>query len=168
MLNNIVKNKTGFTLLETLIVIGIIGLLASSVMVFLGNVPPKARDAKRKAEISSIGKIISQGCYVPSAGDGDYDITEIVTEWRVDNPEYAKLVAQIPQDPKTGTDSLSNYRYQISDNGAHCVIYANLENEAEEVDLPDLTEPTPGGGSGVLQAISPGVNNSTKYYQVAR
>jgi len=57
------KNKksfpgNGFTLIELLVVITVIGLLTSIVLVSMNNVRAKARDAKRKQEISQIMKAL--------------------------------------------------------------------------------------------------------------
>ncbi len=46
--------QKGFTLIELLVVIAIIGLLSSVVMASVNNARVKARDAKRKTEITQI------------------------------------------------------------------------------------------------------------------
>ena len=53
------KNQKGFTLIELLVVIVIIGLLASIVMISMNNVRKKARDAKRKSDITQIQKALA-------------------------------------------------------------------------------------------------------------
>ena len=57
--------KKGFTLLELLIVIAIIGIIAAIAIVSFGSIRGKARDAKRKAEIVQIGKLLVFSCYHP-------------------------------------------------------------------------------------------------------
>lgn len=48
------KNRKGFTLVELLVVVAIIGLLSTLAVVALGNARQKARDAKRVSDIKQI------------------------------------------------------------------------------------------------------------------
>ena len=49
-----IKNKKGFTLVELLVVVAIIGLLSTLAVVALGNARQKARDAKRVSDIKQV------------------------------------------------------------------------------------------------------------------
>src|SRR4030042_2524883 len=142
-------DRRAFTLIETLVVIAIIGIIATIVSTSLFSARNKARDVKRKAEISQIGRFFVLSCYFPDAGAGDYDLMTIANEYRAKNPQYSQYISVIPRDPKTGTDSESKYRYIVNDDGSKCALYANLENENEQVTL-SIIQPTPKGGGGVF------------------
>ncbi len=159
------KFITGFTLIELLVVIGIIALLASLAVVSLGSVTKKGRDSKRKSDLAQIGKFLSLGCFLPDSGGGEYDLIDIVNEAKTKNPQYANFFANPPKDPKIGTAAKSYYYYKVETDGKKCALYANLENGQEKITLTGLTSPTPGAGSGVLQAAAIGWNGSNKYFQ---
>jgi len=158
------KKNRAFTLIETLVVVAIIGILASIIITSLLSARNKARDVKRKTEISQIGRFLVMSCYFPDSGDGDYDIMPIAQELIAKNPQYSQYLRNVPKDPKSGSDTQSGYRYIVSDNGTKCAIYANLENENEPVTLT-ITMPTAKGGTGVLRAASNGPNGTPLYYQ---
>ena len=170
-MNSRKQSPAGFTAMEFLIVLAIIGVLSMIVVLTIGDMSKRARDSKRLTVVATIGRFMTQGCYLPDAGTGDYDLADIFEEWKINNPEYVKLIVQLPFDPKTGSLSQTNYRYQVA-NEDHCVVYANLENERATVDLLFLDEPTPNSGRGVLRAAvgeyKNGWNGTNKYFQVSR
>lgn len=157
------KNLHGFSLIEILVVIGIIGILSTFVVIALSGVRAKARDSKRKHDLATIGRFMSLSCYTPTAGDGEYDLSDLAAELLVVNPSYKQYLKSVPIDPLTGTVMQSNFTYIVD--GDKCALYANLENEEEEITLKNIDTPTAGAGVGVLQGTSPGVNNTIIYFQ---
>jgi len=152
----------GFTLVELIVTITIIGILISFIIVYFPETRAKARDSKRKSEVSQIGRFLTGSCYLPDGGEGEYDLKVIADELVANNPQFSRFLSQVPKDPKTGTDSDSMYFYLVDDNGSNCAIYANLENTSEPVNL-SITEPTPGGGKGVFRGDF-GWNGTNIYY----
>ncbi|HAO81479.1 MAG: general secretion pathway protein G [Parcubacteria group bacterium GW2011_GWD2_43_10] len=156
--------KSGFTLIELLVIIAIIGTLASIVLVYLVAGRDKARDARRKADIAQIGRFLSLSCYLPQAGPGEYDLALVANELITQNPQYQSFLNNLPRDPKMGNDSETYYRYIVNDSN-RCALYANLEYANEPVTLTNLTEPTAGGGQGVLKGNAVGWNGTDLYFQ---
>lgn len=162
------NGSQGFTIVELLVTIAIIGLLAGIVFTAIQPARLKARDAKRKTDMAQIGRLLyASSCYVPNAGAGDYDLADLVPELTAKYPQYAQYASLLPRDPKTGSGSKTNYRYEYTADG-HCVVYMNLENTDEAITLSNLNEPTPGTGQGVLKASQTGPNGTNIYYQVGK
>jgi len=159
------RSKRGFTLMEILVVIAIIGLIASFSMIALSSAMKKGRDSKRKSDINQIGKFLSLSCYLPDAGAGQYDLASLFGEIKIKNPQISNFIKSVPKDPLIGTDAQSYYMYEVTDGAVKCALSANLENSNEPVTLPNITEPTPGGGNGVFQSNEDGPNKSAKYFQ---
>lgn len=67
------KNNKGFTIVELLIVIVVIGILALLVVTTYGGIQAKARNAKRSADMSAVQTqleaFFSQNAYYPSLTD---------------------------------------------------------------------------------------------------
>jgi len=161
------ESLAGFTILELLITIAILATLATLVFTYVFPALQKARDARRKFELSNIGRFVVSSCYVPSAGSGTYDFADLASELKSKYPQYANYMASLPKDPSLGTETETYYKYvvAVASSTKKCALYANLENKQEEVTIPNLDSPTAGGGVGVLAASSTGWNGSNRYYQ---
>jgi len=156
----------GFSLIEILVVIGIIGILGALAFTAFGGVRGKARDAKRLNDLNQIGRFLNFGCVMPETGPGEYDLNELLAEYKSKYPQYNNIIPKDISDPKSGTELVSNYKYIIeSDN--KCVLYANLEDANREVTLTAISAPTPGGGKGVFVSPNKGWNGSDKFFQVS-
>ncbi|MBI5465952.1 MAG: type II secretion system protein [Candidatus Kerfeldbacteria bacterium] len=159
------SRRSGFTLVEVLVAVTIIGVLSTIVFVAVARARVRSRDAKRKAELAQIGRFLAGSCYQPNSGSGDYDLADLFDELKVRYPQITNFISQAPQDPKTGSNEQTNYHYLVSSEDQKCALYANLENAAEPVILSQLATPTAGGGTGVLQAGAVGWNGTNLYFQ---
>lgn len=161
------RKNNGFTLVELLVVIAIIGVIASIVIVNLFPVTKKARDTKRKADLAQIGRFLSLSCFLPSGGAGEYDLYDLVDQLKAKYPQITGVINKAPKDPVKGTATESYYKYIVTDDGKRCALYANLENTDEPVTLKNVTQPTAGGGTGVLDGNASGWNSTKKYFQIS-
>lgn len=160
------KNKQGFTLIEMMVVIVIIGILATLSLILFSNVKAKANDTKRKSDLAQLGQFLTASCYLPDAGAGTYDLITLFNELKAKDEKYQQIITKGWRDPKSPSESQANYFYLVDSSG-HCALYANLENSGEPVTLPTLAAPTAGGGNGVLTSITEGINGTNKYFQVS-
>lgn len=113
-------NKKGFTLVELLIVIAIIGVLASIVLVSMGSARAKARDAVRSSDLRQITSGMEM-----YYGDNNAYPTLAGTALPTSISTY---MAKVPADPK----NTGNYVYKWVDNTGtgndqKFCIYATME-----------------------------------------
>jgi len=124
------SNKRGFTIVELLIVIVVIGILAAITIVAYNGVQQRARDSRRKQDVEVIAKslelyYIDNGKYPTSSGS-----TAINASWSTTaDSSWANLATQLkpyannlPADP-VSTPNVSfltggyNYSYYSDPNG---------------------------------------------------
>ena len=127
MLKKIMKKEGGFTLLELLIVIVIIGILALLIIPNITSAPKKARDTQRKTDLRAIQKgleeyFVSNNNYptVASAGTADSVLTALTAG-------TTPIMKTVPTDPKTPSAAPYQYGY-VSAAGTAYTLTACLEN----------------------------------------
>ena len=119
------KSK-GFSIVELLVVISIIGLLASVALVQIEKARSKARDAQREKNV----KVIQDALAIYVAGAQNYPLGENVVLTGTDAVSQAMInrdsISKIPQDPINS----DNYRYTYnSADGYSYVITYYLETD---------------------------------------
>jgi prepilin-type N-terminal cleavage/methylation domain-containing protein len=115
-------NRSGFTIVELLIVIVVIGILAGLVFVQFNNVQGRARDSERKADIRLIESKLA--------------------EYRADNSSYPAALSDltdIPADALVVGSTTEGYTYVATPSGCttaakdcegYSVSSSNMEKEA--------------------------------------
>ena len=116
------EHQKAFTLIELLIVIAILGLLASIVLVGLGGARAKARDARRIADLRQVQNALE----IYYASKGNYP----AGDWAgmTGNADWSSLgVTKFSQDPLNGSGGHPFYSYAT--NGQYYVLQATLEQD---------------------------------------
>lgn len=134
-MNKISKFRKGFTLIELMVVIAIIGILATVVVSSLNTARAKGRDTKRISDIHQIQNALelyynTNGVY-PAAGAGWSESSVIASPWTtVLEPLLTAYIPKLPLDPLNSgrTYTLAGYDYgYYSCNGSGYFLIARLE-----------------------------------------
>ncbi len=122
-----ISNKKGFTLIEVLIVVSIVGLLASVVLVGLGGFRARGRDARRVADLKSL----QNGLELYYARNNSYPDT-------LDALLTASIgVTKIPKDPATNSNYL--YSFKTTDHQGY-LIASRLDATAGDAIFQDSNQ----------------------------
>ena len=134
--------KNGFTMIELLVVIVILGILSVIGLSSLGSAQVKARDSRRKTDLRTIGDSLELyyndfGRYPASDGNGvimgcGVAAAEACSSgviWQ-NSDNGTTYMVQMPEDPGGG-----RYYYITSPTGSYFQIYARLENNRDR-DVP--------------------------------
>lgn len=109
-MSKITKNKKGFTLVELLVVISIIGVLATLSVVSLNVARIRARDAVRKADMYQFQLAL----YFYYDDHNEFPKTEADGSWEVltsslDGSSGTKYMGRVPLDPLNRDVYIYNY-----------------------------------------------------------
>ena len=142
-------SRKGFTLVEILVVVSIIGLLSSIVLVGLGSFRARGRDARRVADLRETQNALELyygkfGGYPLTTWDG---LEKTITDAEIG-------VTSISDDPLGGTN-----HYKYGSNGQSYVIGAKLEDPNNQVLKDDMD----GSGSDTF-SVECGTLTDDQYY----
>ena len=114
------KKQGGFTLLELLIVIVIICILALLIIPNITSAPKKARDTKRKTDVTTLRKGLEE--YFVNNNAYPAALTDLTTG-------TAPIVKTLPTDPKNTGAYV--YTYTPANTNSTYTLTACLENDAD-------------------------------------
>jgi prepilin-type N-terminal cleavage/methylation domain-containing protein len=143
------KKTSGFTIIELLIVIIIIGILATLVIVTRNGIRQKGRDTERKTDVDTIQSQLE--AYF--AQNGKYPTLanlNNVNNWRTTNMKDLK--ANALQDPKSRTQTL--VAIPAVNSYAYAVIPVDCNNNGVDCTGYTLTATLEAGGTYVKQALT--------------
>jgi type II secretion system protein G len=119
-------NKIGFTLVELLVVVAIIGLLTGVVVISITNVKAKARDAQRVSDINTINTALNM-YHNDFNAYPIYDGYITTTDALSTALRNAGALSSVPKDPL----NYGNYRYYYqSVNGGDFYLQYYLETNS--------------------------------------
>ncbi len=105
--------KKGFTILELLIVIGVIAILVGIALPRFKGMKDEGNSAKAKGELRAIQTAV-ESYYIHNASAYPAALTNLTTA-------VPTIINPVPDDPFNGTN---DYSYAVSPNGTYYVIYS--------------------------------------------
>lgn len=133
------KLRTGFTLIELMVVMAIIGILAATIW---GSFIPsliKGRDSRRKQDLQAISKAVE--IYYNDFRSYPTDISNWGEPLTNPNDTSVIYMQKLPLDP-----IYPSYTYCYISDGTYYKLYAHLENNSDPQKLPAEVACPEGGG----------------------
>ena len=149
-MKNLFKIKKGFTLVELLIVVAIIGVLATLLMANFIGIRQRARDAQRKADVRQVQSALE--FYRSDQGSYPVSLPYCGSTFTGGSPP-STYMQKLPCDP-LGNTFYNSGSYKYTSGGSSYTLGACLENTADTQGT--ATSP---GGNGCTSSWYYVVNN---------
>jgi len=114
------KKTSGFTMIELIVVIAILGLLSTIGLVSFRTAQIKGRDTQRKSDLAQIQKALE----IYYNDYGYYPTDDYPASGSFVDTKGTLYIKEIPQDPKFDA-------YPYSSDGTFYILYARLENNQD-------------------------------------
>ncbi len=114
------KRLQGFTMIELIVVIAILGLLSTIGLVSFRTAQIKGRDAQRKSDLTQIQKALE----IYYNDYGYYPTDDYPASGSFADAKGTLYMKEIPEDPKFST-------YPYFSDGTFYILYARLENSQD-------------------------------------
>lgn len=143
------KQSKGFTIVELLIVIVIIGILATLVIVTFTGIQQKARDSQRQTDIGALNSHVT-AYYAES---GFYPALAMLQDTAWVSAHMKGLDPEALKDPKGASKTIAataasdQYGYAATAGGAACAATGTSPNQTSDCDAYTLTANLEAGGT---------------------
>ena len=137
-----INKRGGYTLIEVLMVIAIIGILSTSILAGLGSSRAKARDARRVTDLRNVQLVLERYYQTynvypkmsETIGSDETltwaELSNILTSKELETGGETQMPTKLPKDPLFG----SGWTYYYGTNGQTYVIGAKLETKDQALD----------------------------------